>query len=209
MEKQKNKKGEKVVKNHQVKIAFIGDSGVGKTCIIKRFIENVFTDRTQTNVGEYTEKIVNVKNNTIKLNIWDTAGQEKFRSCGKLFYKDAYIICLVYDITCKITFENLKNIWYEDLKQYGELYKILAIVGNKGDCYLEEQVDEKEAKDFAKNENALFAITSAKTGDGIEELFENLCNMYLDPDFLNKLANKSSFKINEEEKKNNEQHSCC
>ena len=82
-------------------------------------------------------------------------------------------------------------------------------MGNKGDCYLEEQVDEKEAKDFAKNENALFAITSAKTGDGIEELFENLCNMYLDPDFLNKLANKTSFKINEEEKKNNEQHNCC
>ena len=205
MDSQKSNNNEE--KTYKVKLAFVGDSGVGKTCIIKRYIQNTFSDQTQTNLGEYADKILNIGKTKINLNIWDTAGQEKFRSFGKLFYKDAYIICLVYDITCKKSFENLKNIWYQDVKQNGEAFTVLAIVGNKADCFLEEQVKEKEAREFASKEKAFFTITSAKTGDGVDKLFENVCKMYLDPDFLNKINDinsdrlRASFKIVKQEKR--------
>ena len=104
---------------------------------------------------------------------------ERYRSLIKHFYKDANIICLVYDITRTESFENLKNIWYNNIKSYGEKYEVLAIVGNKSDLYEKEEVEEKEARNYAESIGATFMLTSAKYGDCIQLLFDTLIRQYI------------------------------
>ena len=155
-----------------VKITLLGSSGVGKTCIIKRFTEGNFDEGSVSTSGaSYSQKPLKIDNKTIQIDLWDTAGQEKFRSLGRHFYKDAYIVCLVYDITSKESFEDLKNNWYNDLKTYGEKFNITAVVGNKSDMYEKEEVKEEDARAFAQSINSTFFLVSAKNGDNIDLLF--------------------------------------
>ena len=171
-----------------VKISLIGGSAVGKTCIIRRYSNDTFVENpSSTTGGSYSEKFVTIDNKDIQLNLWDTAGQEKFRAIGKHFYKDAYIIIMVYDISKKDTFEEIKEIWYPDVKQNGEKYGVLAVVGNKSDLYEEEEVSENEAKEFAKEIGAFFMLVSAKTGNNVNQLFEALLRQYLGKEFTKKV----------------------
>ena len=131
------------------------------------------------------------------MNIWDTAGQEKFHALGKHFYKEAYIVCLVYDITSQESLEQLKSIWYPDLLKYGEKYTILAVVGNKSDLYENDKLaDENFAKNFAKEIGATFILTSAKSGEGIEKLFDTLTDRFLSPEFNPKYEEMTKLKGN-------------
>ena len=102
------------------KICLVGESGVGKTCIIDRFVKDTFREDEPTTVSpSYSEKILKFdeyKGKTVKFHIWDTAGQEKFRSVGKIFYNDAKAVILVCDITNKKSFDEIKKYWYEDIK---------------------------------------------------------------------------------------------
>ena len=195
------------------KVTLIGDSGVGKSSIIGRYISGIFKGDTITTSGaNYSQKIYQRKNQKVRLNIWDTAGKEKFRSLGRNFYKDAYIICIIYDITNKQTFQNIKEIWYPEIEKHGEKYKILAIVGNKCDLYEDEEVEEKEANDFSDKIGAKFFLISAKNGDAIEEMFRTLANLYLNPDFKdnvdeNNKDRSSSIKL--EKIKNKKNKGCC
>lgn len=188
-----------------VKITLIGNSGVGKTCIIARYIDNTFNENCDSTIGaNYSQKIIRKNNKDIQVDIWDTAGQEKYHALGKHFYKDSYIVCLVYDITVKSSFESLKDIWYPDLKKYGEKYTVLAIVGNKCDKYEFEEVEEATARAFAKEIGATFSLTSAKTGDGIEKLFDTVVNIYLSPEFYPKASEMiknrgQSFAVNKDD----------
>ena len=111
-------------KMETVKICLIGTSGVGKTCIIKRFNDDIFDHETvSTEGGSYSVKKVTINNKVVQCDVWDTAGQEKFHSITRLFYKDAYIVCLVYDITNYESFKELKEKWYDDLKKkWREIY---------------------------------------------------------------------------------------
>lgn len=181
--------GEEGKKNDEnVKVAFLGDSGVGKTCIIKRYTEDEFNENSASTSGaSYSQKFLDINGKTLQLDLWDTAGQEKYRALGKRFYQDAYIICLVYDITNAATFEDLKTKWYKDVNNYGEKYNVLAVVGNKSDCYEKEEVKEEEAMEFAKSIDATFMLTSAKNGDNIELLFDTLARKYLGPEFAKKV----------------------
>ena len=108
------------------------------------------------------------------LDIWDTAGQEKYRSLTKFFYKDALMIIFVYDITRRESYENLKNIWYKEAKENMDPNAISGIAGNKCDLYDNEAVPETEAREFAKSINALFTLTSAQNKQGVEDLFKNI-----------------------------------
>ena len=171
-----------------VKITLLGSSGVGKTCIIKRYTEGSFDENSQSTSGaSYSQKPLVIENKHIQLDLWDTAGQEKYRSLGRHFYKDAYIVCLVYDITNSQSFEDLKTKWYNDLKTFGEKSNILAVVGSKSDCYENEAVKEEEAREYANSIGAVFMLTSAKTGDNIELLFDTLIRQYLGPEFAKKV----------------------
>ena len=175
-------------KGDSVKITLLGNSGVGKTCIITRYTEGSFEqNKASTSGASYSQKHLVIENKEITLDVWDTAGQEKYRSLGRHFYKDAYIVCLVYDITNLESFQTLKKKWYNDLKTYGEKFSIVAVVGNKSDCYEKEKVPEEEAREYAKSINAIFMLTSAKTGDNIDNLFDTLVRHYLGPDFIKKV----------------------
>ena len=179
-----------------IKITLIGNSGVGKTSIINQYIDQTFDEANAATIGaNYSEKVITKNNKEYELNIWDTAGQEKFHAVGKHFYKDAYIVCLVYDITSQDSLDQLKEIWYPDIKKFGEKYTILAVVGNKSDLYENDNLaDENQAKEFAQSINAIFMLTSAKTGDGIEKLFDTLVDKFLSSDFNSKYKEMKQIK---------------
>ena len=175
-------------KSESIKVVLIGNSGVGKTCISQRYISNSYSSQEGSTVGaSYFQKKLEINGKTVQLDIWDTAGQEKYRSMGRMFYKDAYIVLLIYDITDKKSFKDLKNVWFDELKRSGEKHTVLALVGNKSDRYLEEQVDEDDARKYAEQIGAVFGLVSAKTGDCINELFVNVVKKYLNPDFVTQI----------------------
>ena len=184
-----------------VKVVLLGDSGVGKTCLITRYISETFEQNTaSTNGASYASKNVNYDKlkKTITLDIWDTAGQEKYKALTKFFYKDAAIAILVYDITQKQSFESIKSYWYEQVKENGEKTVVLGIVGNKSDLYEQEEVPENDARQFAQSIGAIFALTSAKMNTGVDALFEDAGNKYLDPSFQQKVMQEQE--ANKEEK---------
>ena len=171
-----------------LKVTLIGDSGSGKTCIINRYINNdFFPDKVSTIGVSCSNKLISEENKLLRIDLWDTAGQEQYRALGRHFYKDSYVIILVYDITNRESFENLKVVWYEDLLKYNEKYTILAVVGNKSDLYENEKVSEEEGRNYAKEINAIFMLVSAKNGDNINNLFNDIVNLYWEPEFQEKV----------------------
>ena len=199
------------------KIVLIGDSGVGKTCIISRFVSGDFNKNTNSTDGASyaTKKLVLPKLKTsINLDIWDTAGQERYKSLTKFFYKDAAMIIMVYDVTLKTSFDNLKEYWYREVQELSEKNFVLGIAGNKSDLYEREQVSEKEAREYAKSINAVFGLTSAQNNTGIDQLFEDVGMKFLEPNFQEKMEEnnkgknmETSIKLNKKKiKKHDKEH---
>lgn len=192
--------------NH-VKVVLVGDSGVGKTCIISRFISGTFDANSVTTTGgSFATKEVKYDSlsKVLALDIWDTAGQERFKSLTKFFYKDANIVILVYDIAVKKSFEQLKEYWYKEVKDNGDKNFVLGIAGNKCDRYEFEEVPEEEAKAFAEQVGAVFYLTSAQDNTGIADLFYEIGGKYLDPNFQNNLKqDKKTNNDNTNNKSNN------
>lgn len=165
----------------ELKVILLGECGVGKTNIILRYLKDEFNEDTITTTNStYTMKTVKKDDTTYRLNVWDTAGQEKFRSITKMFLQDASIIMLVYSITDKLSFKNLE-FWYKTIIENCGTDIVIAIVGNKHDLYLDQEVDEEEAKNFAENKNAIFKVVSAKEGRvTIDQLFELALDKYIE-----------------------------
>ena len=179
---------DKVTPDENIKVTLIGGSGVGKTCIIRRYYDNEYVENpASTCGGSYSAKQLKINNKIIQIDLWDTAGQERFRSLGKHFYKDAYIVILVYDITNRKSFDELKEVWYPSLKEFGEKYSVLGVVGNKCDLYENEEVKEAEAREYSQQIGATYMLVSAKSGDNINLLFDTLIKQYLGPAFAEQL----------------------
>ena len=161
------------------KVVLVGESGVGKTSIITQFIDQTFQeDQQSTTGGTFSTKSVKCGNNkTLKFEIWDTAGQERYRSLTKMFYKDANAAVLVYDITRKDSFEQLKSYWAEQIKECPENI-IVVIAANKNDLIQKEEVDEEEARKFASDLGAIFVGTTATQVESINELFIEIAKKY-------------------------------
>ena len=169
------------------KIVLLGESGVGKTCIISRYINQVFEGNTiATNGASYASKTLKFEDydKSLKVEIWDTAGQEKYRSLTKIFYKDATAAILVYDITRKKSFDEIKNYWYKQLIECAPSDIVVGLAGNKADLFDREQVNEDDAKAFAKEIKAIFKPTSAMTAIGIDDLFDAVGKKILDPNYV-------------------------
>ena len=179
--------------NDALKVVLIGESGSGKTSIIQRFSYNLFDPNCASSISsQYISKIIELKdiNQTLKFDIWDTAGQEKYRSMAKLFYKDAKIILFVYDITSLKSFNEIKSYWISQVQQNCEPNALLGVVANKNDLYNMQQVPKEEGIKLADEIGAIFQMTSAKSGIGINNLFENIGRKYLDPKFDYQAADK-------------------
>ena len=177
-----------------IKIVLIGESGVGKTSIISQFVDQTFQDDQQSTIGgTFSSKVVKCSNGkVIKLEIWDTAGQERYRSVTKMFYKDADAACLVYDITNTFSFEELQNYWVNQIKEFAQEKIILAIIANKSDLHIHEKVDEEQARKFAEDINALFAVTSAKCNTGVNDLFFQIAKTYTGADTVYPIESKDN-----------------
>ena len=186
-----------------VKIVLIGECGVGKTSIISSYIKNEFSNEVPSSLtASFATKETNLtlNENIIQFDIWDTAGQELFRAVNKIFYVDANIVILVYDVTNKNSFYELKNYWYNEILKNGEKNVIFGIAGNKNDLYHNEDIKEEEVRKWANEINSIFYLTSAKNKNGIDELFNELGQKYINKEFqnnLNLLGEKNSIKISD------------
>ena len=177
------------------KVVLIGESGIGKTCIISQFINNTFdSEQVTSSTAQFKRKVMEFADGKkLTFDVWDTAGQERYRSMTRNFYKDAEVAILVYDITDPKSFEEMKNYWYKQIQEYGLKDVIYAVAANKSDLYEEQQVKDEEGEEFAKSIKAIFSSTSAKNDSGIQALFDNIAQKILNPNF--------DFAENEEKKK--------
>ena len=207
-----------VESSESYKIVLLGQSGVGKTSIITQFIDENFTDDQQSTTGAtFSSKDVQCSNGRLlKFDIWDTAGQEKYRSLTKMFYKDAAAAILVYDITRKDSFEEIRNYWAEQIKEHSPKKIVIALAANKSDLYEEEKVPEEEGRALANEIGALFASTSAKNQQGIEDLFNSIGNKLCDPGWeqgqeIKKEVKRGTVRVtkNEQQKKQGDKKGCC
>ena len=196
------------------KLIFLGDQSVGKSCILNRFLNDSFTEDYQATIGlDFQSKNVNIENQDIHLLLYDTAGQEKFRSLIPMYTRDSNIILLVYDIACKESFDHLPD-WLKDLNNVNKDEVIFALVGNKKDLENRE-VEFEEAKKFADDNNFIFMEVSAKTGEGFSDLFYKKIFEQITIRFRPKgqqpTAEVKDIKLNLEEnkKKNVKKRKCC
>ena len=158
------------------KVLLLGDSSVGKTCFLLRYCDKSFQDVHLSTIGlDYRLKSMTLKSGkNIKLQIWDTAGQDRFRAITKNYYKGANGIILIYDITNKQTYENVKN-WISQIKEEANPNVIIYLVGNKIDVPDEQRmVQIEEGQKIADEFNLPFKEASAKDGRNVNEIFQEL-----------------------------------
>ena len=215
----------KEVKNKEelisIKVTMVGNVGVGKTCIVKRLVKNEYDESGKSTVGaNYSKYEIYLDNKKIILDIWDTAGQEKFRSMGRHFYKNSNIVVIVYDITKKESFDDIKTFWYDNIKENAEKYKVIGIVGNKYDLFDKEGVeiiDDNVVKEFVdkiksdEDSKIISMNVSALNGYNIKMLFNDLVKQYLEKEFNiliqnNILEKGNTFKLGKNKEKKNK---CC
>ena len=173
------------------KAILVGNSGVGKTSIISRYL-NKFNPREKTTIGaSFTNKLEVINNNKILFEIWDTAGQEKFRSINSIFYQDAYICLLVYDITDQKSFEDLKTYWYDSVLEHSTKDIIFHVIGNKIDLLKEEKVNRNEVKEFCEKIDADINYISAKeeTTAYVDALFKKIGEKFVQIEKMKKKDN--------------------
>ena len=196
---------EKKQKELLYKILLLGDSSVGKTCFLMRYSDNTFQEIHMSTIGlDYKLKNVQLDDGKIvKIQIWDTAGQDRFRSITKNYYKGAHGIILIYDVTSRKTFENVKN-WVSQIKEEVSDKVIIILVGNKIDDESNRKVSKEEGKKMAKDCGLDFFETSAKSGLNIDSTFNELVKKTVET--YSKIDGKGD-KLNA--KKSGKKKGCC
>jgi small GTP-binding protein len=164
---------------NNIKMILVGSSGAGKTNIINFLIGEKFQSiALSTTSSSYIEKQITIDNKLYEVEIWDTAGQEKFHSLTKIFIKGAKIVLFVYELTSRKSFEEI-DFWVKTVKDLIGEQPVFGLAGNKKDLYLQEEVNDEEGVQKGEEIGAIFKVTSAKTGFGISELFEQLMREYI------------------------------
>ena len=199
----------------EIKIILLGETGVGKTNLIRVATGEDFNPNSASTVtNTYSEGSTIINEKTYKYNLWDTAGQEKYRSMNKLFVKNSKIIFIVFSIASRKSFEQI-DFWYKYIKDtLGEGKYIVALIGNKSDLYEEEEVLNNEVKNKANELNIKFKITSAKTDakgfiQFLNEILKEYINKYLSEGGEGHNAFKIDSKKNKDNKDNKDGKKCC
>ena len=158
--------------SYKVKFIIVGDSCVGKSNILLRFYQNRFDSNKAATIGmEFVSKHYIYNNTDYLIQIWDTAGQEKYKSVTRTYYKASAIAMIVYDITKKTSFENIKS-WLSDCKEMVPSTALLVLIGNKNDLEDKRVIMKEEGENLAEENNMIFFETSALNGNGIQETFK-------------------------------------
>ena len=158
--------------NFLFKYIIIGDPSVGKSNLLMKFAHNKFTDEYQATIGvEFGAKNIEINKKTYRIQIWDTAGQENFRSITRAYYKNSVCAMVVYDITNRSSFEHIVN-WIEDVHNQSPKTVSIVLIGNKIDLEDKRVVSFDEGNDFAMKNGIIFMETSAKSGEGVDEIFK-------------------------------------
>jgi len=153
------------------KLLVIGDSGVGKSCLLLRFADDVYSETYISTIGvDFKIRTVEIGGKTVKLQIWDTAGQEKFRTITSTYYRGAHGIAIVYDVTDSVSFNHL-NMWLGEIERSAKDSVSKIIVGNKSDLSSKRVVDYNAGKEFADKLGIPFLETSAKNATNVEQAF--------------------------------------
>ena len=157
--------------NYLYKYIVIGDSSVGKSCIVAKYLTGGFEEEFKTTIGiEFGSKDLTINDKVYRLQIWDTAGQESFRSITRAYYKNSACSFIVYDVTNKQSFLNVQD-WFNECKKQTPRTVTMVLVGNKVDLEDKREVTYEEGENFARDNSMLFYETSAKNGNNIENMF--------------------------------------
>ena len=170
--------------NYLFKFIIVGDSSVGKSNLLLRYLNDKFEDEYQATIGvEFGAKNLEINNINYRIQLWDTAGQEQFLSITRAYYQNSVCAIVVYDISNEITFTNVKK-WISDVRAQSPKNIYIMLVGNKIDLSDQRKVSYEKGLEFAQSNNVNFIETSAKTGENVENLFYNCTN-----DIANKIKN--------------------
>ena len=195
-------------------ILLIGDSLVGKTCLIQRYANGIFKEDYITTVGlDYYTKQEMIKNLNVSVKLWDTAGQERFKALTPSFFRNAEGVVIAYDVTNSESFDNLK-FWISSIKTNlfeKNIFIPIIIIGNKIDLEDMRDISKDVASAFAKENNFKYFETSAKTGEGVDEAFRDLVNQILANSDKNEEATieRKSVKIEEKKTEKQKKKGCC
>ncbi|XP_062999736.1 ras-related protein Rab-26 [Elgaria multicarinata webbii] len=190
------------------KVMLVGDSGVGKTCLLVRFKDGAFLAGSFiSTVGiDFRNKVLNVDGVKVKLQIWDTAGQERFRSVTHAYYRDAHALLLLYDVTNRASFDNIQA-WLTEIHEYAKQDVVLMLLGNKVDSTQERVVKREDGEKLAKEYGVPFMETSAKSGLNVDLAFTAIAKELKHRSM--KLPNEPRFKLHDYVKKEVKGAGCC
>ena len=199
----------KNLEDQEIKVILVGESGTGKTSLINiamgvKFVEGV---ETSTSTASFVTKIIKIGGKSYSLNLWDTIGQEKFRSLTKIFIKDSKIVIFVYDITRLDSFKEL-DYWFKTIKEVLGDVPVLGIAGNKSDLFMKEQVKEEDAEKYAENKNVSFKLTSAKNPLSFNNFLEDLLKQYITKSG-GVIESTEGKKLEDNKKSNDKKKRCC
>ncbi|EDR10986.1 uncharacterized protein LACBIDRAFT_183731 [Laccaria bicolor S238N-H82] len=162
------------------KLLLIGDSGVGKSCLLLRFADDTYTESYISTIGvDFKIRTIELEGKTVKLQIWDTAGQERFRTITSSYYRGAHGIIVVYDVTDNESFTHVKQ-WLQEIDRYASEGVNKLLVGNKSDLTSKKVVEYSVAKEFADQLNIPFLETSAKNATNVEQAFLTMAKQIKD-----------------------------
>ncbi|TCD65470.1 GTP-binding protein of the rab/ypt [Steccherinum ochraceum] len=159
-------------KQFQFKLVLLGESAVGKSSLVLRFVKDQFDDYRESTIGAafLTQTVSLDDGTTVKFEIWDTAGQERYKSLAPMYYRNANCAVVVYDITQTASLEKARS-WIRELQRQADPSIVIALCGNKSDLSARRQVSQEEAKKYADEEGLMWGETSAKSGEGVADIF--------------------------------------
>jgi len=161
-------------KTISTKLVLLGDSAVGKSSIVSRYIRKEFNEFQEPTIGaSFLTSTVEFENNKVKFEVWDTAGQERYRSLAPMYYRGATTAMVVYDITSVESYNSAK-MWVEEIKKKGDPCCIICIIGNKVDLEKKRKVSTSLVNAYAKENKLLFSEVSAKSGSGVDDIFKTI-----------------------------------
>ena len=156
----------------KLKLIVVGNQGTGKSCILNRFVNETFEENYQATIGlDFQSKTVTIHDQDVRLILYDTAGQEKFRSLIPMYIREAQIILLIYDITDRESFDSMPK-WIQEVLDVKNSEAVFILIGNKIDLESERKVTFEEGKKFAEENKFIFQEVSAKNGKNFETLFD-------------------------------------